>query len=123
MGLDFSHSDAHWSYSGFNGFRELLCRQAGLGKLSDWQGFGGVKSWNDCKDDIKYFLHHSDCDGHITPAKLKKIIPRFKELLDGSGTSDSPPWDDEEEWNKEQGLILLKGMELAVRNNENLIFC
>jgi hypothetical protein len=122
MGLDFTHCDAHWSYSGFNAFRHRLCVKAGLGNLNDWQGFGGKKDWKKCKDSIKYFLHHSDCDGHLTPHKLKKIVPRLKELLDETGTSEEPPWD-EEEYDRNAGMELIKGMKKAIAANQNLRFC
>lgn len=30
MGIDFSHCDAHWAYSGFHRFRTRLATQVGL---------------------------------------------------------------------------------------------
>ncbi len=49
MGLDFSHCDAHWAYSGFNRFRTKIAAEAGIA-LSCMEGFAvnplGVKRYN-----------------------------------------------------------------------------
>jgi len=45
MGLDFSHGEAHWAYSGFMRFRKMVCEAAGLGDLEDREWFGGDVPW------------------------------------------------------------------------------
>ncbi|CAM5353616.1 hypothetical protein [Bacillus safensis FO-36b] [Bacillus safensis subsp. safensis] len=40
MGLDFTHCEAHWSYSDFHGFRKRLAACIGM-NLDDMEGFGG----------------------------------------------------------------------------------
>src|SRR3546814_10466403 len=38
MGLDFSHTDAHWAYSGFTRFRRALAKHEGI-DLDAMEGF------------------------------------------------------------------------------------
>ncbi len=40
MGLDFTHCEAHWSYSDFHDFRKRLAASIGM-NLDDMEGFGG----------------------------------------------------------------------------------
>ncbi|MFP3842037.1 hypothetical protein U5N22_17430 [Bacillus safensis] len=40
MGLDFTHYEAHWSYSDFHDFRRKLAACIGM-NLDDMEGFGG----------------------------------------------------------------------------------
>lgn len=112
MGIDFSHGNAHWAYSGFNRFRTQLAEQVGI-KLKDMYGFGGKISWNGFNDDIVPLLNHSDCDGHLTPDECKRIVPRLKELI--------KDWDDID-GDKARAEDLINGMEDAINKNENLGF-
>ena len=122
MGIDFSHCDAHWAYSGFHRFRTKLAKEIGI-DLDRMKGFGatwagetaaGDIEWANSKDDpIISLLDHSDCDGHISPGKCKKIAPRLRELVD--------KWDDED-YDKQQALLLAEGMELAANERRNLKF-
>jgi len=111
MGLDFSHCNAHWAYSGFNRFRTNLAYEIGI-DLESMQGFGGSQSWNGRKDPITHLLHHSDCEGTITPNMCGKIAPRLRELV--------KDWPDAHD--KQQALLLAEGMELANERNERLEF-
>ena len=127
MGLGFDRADAHWSYSGFHSFRCKLCNEAGLGNLEEYEGFGKMdwgifkdkekeilKPWNNVEDDIKLFLYHSDCEGFLTIAQMKKIAPRIKELVKN--------WKDDD-YDKVQALLLIKGMEGCILDNKKLRFC
>ena len=49
MGLNFSHTDMHWSYSCFHEFRRKLAAEIGI-DLDDMDGFEGTLSWDDLKD-------------------------------------------------------------------------
>ena len=80
MGIDFSHTDARWSYSGFSRARTKLAASAGI-TLNEMEGFGGNKPWSTIEDDIKDFLDHSDCDGELTPAQCRVIAPRIVTLV------------------------------------------
>jgi hypothetical protein len=113
MGIDFSHCDAHWAYSGFNRFRMRLARDIGI-NLDEMAGFTIKygKSWDDIDDPIVPLLDHSDCDGHLTPEECGAIAPRLEELVS--------VWEDG--YDKENALSLAAGMRDAARNNENLIF-
>lgn len=117
MGVDFSHCDASWAYSGFNRFRARLANQIGI-VLDDMDGFNrnspdysGV-SWNTVKDPIKGLLNHSDCDGHITPKQCQRIAPRLRELVSS--------WEDC--YDKQMAISLADGMDEAAMKNENLEF-
>lgn len=157
MGVGFSHCDAQWAYSGFHHFRKRLAKEIGI-DLEEMQGFSrkpprgegmadndrfdftamgvpGTKSWDGVKDPIKWLLHHSDCDGHLTPARCEKIAPRLEELV--------AKWPDETvihtqpehqaigykpimrfpEHDKQNALLLAKGMRAAAKKRERLRFC
>ena len=108
MGIDFSHCDAHWAYGGFMRFRIRLASEIGM-DLDSMEGFkkdGGGKSWSKVKD-------HSDCDGHLTPEECKVVAPRLKELI--------ADWDDNN-YDKQNALDLISGMEEAMREKETLLF-
>ncbi|WAH35012.1 hypothetical protein [Alicyclobacillus dauci] len=112
MGLDFSHCDAHWAYSGFMRFRRRLAEQIGFA-LDEMEGFGGTRSFDEMVDDIKPLLDHSDCDGELTPEECKQVAPRLRELVSG--------WLDDDR-DKIQALDLAEGMELAAEEGEPLRF-
>lgn len=123
MGLDFIGAKAHWAYSGFNRFRERLAQEARI-NLSEMQGFktkdgtkfGTVvkgKSWDKINDPIKYLLNHSDCEGQISSQRCGLIIPRIKELIKN--------WDDND-YDKQEALKLVNGMEDCFLNKNPLIF-
>lgn len=112
MGIDFSHSEAAWSYGGFNRFRNKLVATLGVGTTFD----------NICeskniqpieKFEILPLLNHSDCDGELTPKEMKQIIPQLKDIVSN--------WDDND-YDKQNALELIEGMENAISNNENLEF-
>ena len=113
MGLDFSHSDAHWSYSGFMHFRTRLADEVGI-DLSRMDGFDGIERWDGIEDDIVPFLNHSDCDGTLSPEQCKTIAPRIEQLI--------AKWDDGD-YDKQHAERLLEGMNLAAKLNETLVFC
>jgi len=119
MGLDFTHCDAHFSYSGFADFRRELWKSCGftgdLYKLYDDQEFKDQIR----KDHELYDLfNHSDCDGELTPEQMKTIIPKLKLIVENWEGGEYP-----NDYNKKHGLLLIEGMKLAVKNNENLEFC
>ena len=117
MGLDFSHGDAHWAYSGFNRFRERLAQIIGF-KLRDMQGFtdsieSGL-SWDNIKDPIKDLLNHSDCDGELMVNQCQTIAPRLNEMIKDWG---------EDDFDKIQALRLSEGMEESIGDKETFEFC
>ncbi len=111
MGLDFSHCDVWWSYSGFGEFRRRLAKEIGM-DLNEMEGFDGDIPFSNFSDDIIPLLNHSDCDGELTVEECKKVAPRLKELI--------YPWEDDRDKRKALGLI--EGMELAIERNEPLEF-
>jgi hypothetical protein len=113
MGLDFSNSDAHWSYSGFNSFRSRLANAIGI-TLNEMEGFGGSTSWATVKDDLKYFLDHSDCEGKISPKRCGKIAVRIEKIIKGWPTDD---------WDRQEATILVRDMKRTSKGTEPLIFC
>jgi hypothetical protein len=112
VGVDFSHCDAGWAYSGFMRFRNKLYNSAGyMGNLSEAYNNGSYMQMKD--DDLFPFINHSDCDGHLTPAEMQKIIPRMKAIINN--------WPDND-YDKQKAILLIEGMELALSKNENLEF-
>ncbi len=112
MGIDFSHGNAHWSYSGFNRFRMRLASEIGI-SLDDMEGYGGEYKWEIISDPIKPLLTHSDCDGLLSPDVLFNVAQRLREIVSS--------WDDED-YDKFQAIELAEGMELAYHLKEDLIF-
>jgi hypothetical protein len=119
MGLDFSHTDAHWAYSGFMRFRIRIAATLGI-NLERMEGFtrdsnvSNPTSWDTIDDDIKVLLNHSDCDGELSPEECRKVAPRLREIVS--------PWPDDD-FDKQQALLLADGMDKVAKNNEPLEFC
>jgi hypothetical protein len=113
MGLDFNGAEAHWSYSGFSAFRRKLAKEIGI-NLDSMQGFGGDLSWKNIQDPICILLNHSDCDGTISHTLCKKVAPRLRRLIES--------WDDTD-YDKQQALLLAKGMEECANWKKTLEFC
>lgn len=134
MGLDFSGSEASWSYTGFNEFRfrcrGRLAKEIGI-DLNAMHGFGGPTPWEALPpppqmagDPIIPFLNHSDCEGELTPEEMRGIAPRMLEIL------NSPSWKSEGEndgdWEDEDKIVgtqLAEDMLCLVEEGENLVFC
>ena len=115
MGLNFSHTDMHWSCSCFHEFRRKLAAEIGI-DLDDMDGFEGTLSWDDLKDDIVPLLDHSDCEGVLTPEECRRVAPRLRQLV------SSWPMDDGS-LDKYRALELATAMERAQAENTNLVFC
>lgn len=121
MGIDFSHTDAHWSYGGFARFREALAKHEGI-DLDAMEGFrrhGDDRpriSWSTVTTDLKPLLDHSDCDGQLTPEECRQVAPRLREVIDAI-------WPDERDYDRRTGLELAHGMDVAAQAGEPLEFC
>ena len=118
MGIQFSHCKASWSYSGFMRFRERLAESIGM-QLRKMPGFRDNQeefAWEDYDDPIIPFLNHSDCDGVLTPEQCRTIAPRLREIIS--------TWEDnfENSYDLEMAEELIRGMEIAEKENENLQF-
>src|SRR6056297_679517 len=113
MGVDFSHCEAHWSYSGFNLFRRriasIIMKTEQL--IDDLYGDKMIYRYM-VNESIYPLIDHSGCDGELTPKELKQIIPQFENALNKI----------EDEYDADNGKELLRGMKLALDNNENLEF-
>jgi len=113
MGLDFSHGEAHWAYSGFMRFRARLAEHEGF-DLRKMQGFDGSRSWDAVTTPIKPLLDHSDCDGELTPEECAQVYPRLREIL-----ADWP----EDDYDTRAGRELAEAMLECSATGENLEFC
>lgn len=114
MGLDFSHCEAHWSYSGFNLFRRKIASivmetENMIDNLYDDRLIFKYLS----AEPIYPFINHSDCDGVLTPTELEQIIPQLEDAVNKL---------EDEDGDKYRGLELIKGMKEALKNNNNLEF-
>lgn len=93
MGLDTSHNCWHGPYSSFNRFRHSLAKQIGI-NLDDYAGYGGkyivgegitgggTIELSSIKHDVQPLLDHSDCDGHLSVTKCKKIVKGLNSILE-----------------------------------------
>lgn len=126
MGIDFSHTEAGWSYSGFGLFREALAEYEGI-RLRDMAGFCAPwrgddpethpnLPWDKVDTPLKPLLNHSDCDGDLSPEECAQIAPRLREVVNAL-------WPDENDYNRKSGLALAEGMERAAAAGERLEFC
>lgn len=113
MGLDFSHGEASWSYSGFDRFRVKLAQEIGM-NFDEMDGLvPNGRSWDDFDDPVLPLLNHSDCDGDLTVKECKQVAPRLRELV--------KDWPDHN-YDKHTAIRLAESMELATLRNEALKF-
>ena len=122
MGLDFSHGDAHWAYSGFGRFRERLAatvgipllRMRGFCKYGDGEGI----EWPVSDEPLLILLHHSDCDGELTPDECRKIARRLRDVVEFWNDVMHPGQD----YDRANALKLADGMDSAAKENLPLKF-
>ena len=145
MGLDFSHCEAHWSYSGFMNFRTKLATQAGIA-LSCMSGFAGgttgksfevltISGESEERGKMPGFDKYVGRQPVISWESIKDDI---KPLLthsdcDGELTPEEcakvaprlrelvSNWPDDD-YDKINALRLAEGMDEAVKSGENLEF-
>jgi len=118
MGIDFSHGEAHWAYSGFMRFRSLLAETLGYTTpLIDMYDNGTHDVMEN--EAIWPLINHSDCDGELTVKEMKQILPQlilivdqWKELPDGSACK----------YEIDRTNAFIDGMEVAVEANETFEF-
>ena len=126
MGVDIG--GAHWTYSGFHRFRVRLCWEIGI-TLDNMEGFGAVVDslalsrtfnhgmqlipWANVNDHIVDLIHHSDCDGELTPGQCETIAPRLRELIERWPENDR---------DREEGERLADAMNDATASGEPLEF-
>lgn len=121
MGLDFSHTDAHWSYGGFGRFREALAQHEGidLDRMEGFRRYGDNRpriSWTTINSPLKPLLDHSDCDGELTPDECRQVAPHLREVAVAL-------WPDPSNYNRRHAELLADGMDAAAAAGENLEFC
>lgn len=107
MGLDFNACMAHWSYSGFNRFRERLAAAEGRSLDSYFE-------MDERATPLSPLLNHSDCDGDISPEDCATVAKALREIV--------MRWP-EDDYDRQHGLLLAEGMEYCAKNNEPLEFC
>jgi len=111
MGLDFSHCDARWSYSGFGRFRTKLVQSLGI--FVDVSAYDNGVYRQAKFSGIWPLINHSDCDGKLTIREMKKIVPALKSILENWNPDD---------YDTESGKELLCGMEEAISKKQQLKF-
>ncbi len=119
MGLDFSHSDAYWSYGGFNRFRNNLVEALGYPTSLDEMYDNGSYVDKLKHESIFPLINHSDCDGYLTVKEMKRIVPQLRYILE--------IWENnfemtEYHYDIRQGRALLEGMEEAIEADESIEF-
>ena len=138
MGLDFSHCDAHWAYSGFMRFRARLFYEIYRFDLEWMEGFDRDaidSSKNPCHKPIpwealhdhplKPLLNHSDCGGEL-PANLcyemGQVLREIVEKWEDYDTHRSRWPYNRCDYDREQALELVQGLLAAGLKNEPLCF-
>ena len=112
MGIDFSHCDAHWSYSGFHNFRKRLAAAIDI-DLEEMVGFDeGSRSWDEYKDHpLHNFLNHSDCEGYLKPTN--EMIDAIRNII--------KTWP-EDDYDRQTAEELLCGMQNALYDCSSIEF-
>lgn len=146
MGLDFSHCEAHWAYSGFNRFRTRLAAEAGIA-LNCMEGFAySISSDTEAFDKVEVFVPRKErtepkCIGFIGYQPViswdnvkDDIVPLLNHsdcegVLTPEECKKVAPrlkqlienWSDNDR-DKINALELARGMEVAAAKNEDLKF-
>jgi hypothetical protein len=76
----------------------------------------GTISWDSVDDPIKILLHHSDCDGEISPKDSEKIVNRLEILV-------PQVFPDPDDYNRIQGEGLIQGLKESILTNKPIEFC
>jgi len=132
MGLDLYVSNgnvsrARWSYSGFALFRRKLALALGIELQScvrdhNWSPVdlrtGKRILWGQLGP-MAEFLHHSDCDGELTPKQCARIAPVLRTLLQALSTATPEGYAD---YDLEEGAKLAKAMLECARRGKPLTF-
>lgn len=128
MGLDFSHSEASWSYSRFHQFRKRLFKETSNGlDLGKMEGFTRMFddnndetpiSFDEYNHDLRDFINHSDCEGELTPEQMKVIEPALRAQVSSWGEDG----DLMSLHHQIKALQLCDGMIYAISKNENMRF-
>ncbi len=119
MGLDFSHCDAHWSYSGFNRFRNNLVVALGYTTSLDEMYENGSYADKLKHESIFPLIDHSDCEGYLTVKEMSRVVNQLKYILE--------IWENnfemvEYHYDIRQGRCLIEGMEEAIEADESIEF-
>jgi hypothetical protein len=80
MGIRYSHGIDYSNYSTLHRARYQLAEAAGMGDLSDYEGYGGAKPFPE-DDPIVYLLEQSDDDGEILEENCGLLAERIESLL------------------------------------------
>ena len=83
--------------------------------------FGSI-SWDTIDDDLKFLLNHSDCDGHLSPRKCKKIAKRLTEIIGDRIITEADIYLNDENYHYYKTKLFRDGCMLAFKNKEKLKF-
>lgn len=121
MGIDFTHTDAHWSYMSFARFRKAVAAHEGI-NLGEMAGFRtGGTPWDGITSELRAFLNHSDCDGELSPEECRTIAPALRKAIEFIWPAAEQGL--EASLHRENGLLLVAGMESAAAAGETFEFC
>lgn len=133
MGLNTTHGAWDGAYSSFMNWRIWVAKQIGI-NLLEMEGFSdrdysnpnkkrGEIKWDTIKDDLKYLLNHSDCDGSLTPKRCKKIADWLKKIIkDRKVPKDIFSLDSDEEWYIFKTKTFIGGCMKAYKEDKKLEF-
>lgn len=128
MGLVISHNAYKGSVTSFNNFRAAVARSMGIENLQDMEYYkltGGEK-WDDYMDDpLTALMIHSDHEGVLRVQELQGIARRLEETI--PDMAKISPEKTKQEYIDEFTVAntaeqFLKGVKLAIKNNEMIRF-
>lgn len=116
MGLDTTHGCFQGSYTSFFSFKCDIENQIKI-KLKNDYSLTKICELIEINTFLEPLLNHSDCDGELTPQECEKIVVGLNYILNNFNEEIL-----HDERFKERLNSFIKGCELAIKNNESVIF-
>jgi hypothetical protein len=115
MGLSIYPGGASWAYGGFRRFRERLAEAEGF-DLNEMAGYGDdpCRDWDEIHSTLAPLLNHSDRDGYLGAWECEPMVMRLRRII--------RDWD-EDDYDRQQAKVLIKGMEHCVEHRCAMVFC
>ena len=82
------------------------------GEMSDWWHLHAA-NWDDVESPLRHLIHHSDCDGDLSPEQCREVAPALREAVSSWNEGD---------YEREFAENLANAMDICAENNRRLIF-
>jgi len=82
------------------------------GEMHDWWHLHAA-NWDDVETPLRHLIHHSDCDGDLSPEQCREVAPALREAVSSWNEGD---------YEREFAENLANAMDICAENNRRLIF-